>query len=251
MTTHRFLMPFGVLALAGVSLLVLQFGQAAGWIQHGARPPLLPVLSWGGLFVASWTLMTGAMMLPSSVPFLRAADRLAGTVVVLGAGLGFTLAWVAVGVAIWVALWMTSPLLAGLAPGQAEWIAGATLMLAALYQLSAMANACQQACAQPFAVLARHWRGESKLSESLKSGLDYGAHCIGCCIPMIALMLVVGMSDVFWIVALGALMIALKHQAIGPWLRVPLAGVLAGMGIAIAIGAWTIPLHALRVLCSS
>ncbi|MCV3208828.1 DUF2182 domain-containing protein [Mesorhizobium sp. YC-39] len=251
MTTQRLFLPLGVLALAGVSLLVLQFGQTAGWIQHGARPPLLPVLNWGVLFVASWTLMTGAMMLPSSVPFLRAADRLAGTAVLLGAGLGFTLAWVAAGAAIWAMLWITSPLLAGLRPGQAEWIAGATLTLAALYQLSPVANSCQQACAQPFGVIARHWRGESKLSESVVAGLDYGAHCIGCCIPMIALMLVVGMSDVFWIVALGVLMIALKHPAIGPWLRLPLAGVLAGMGIAIAVGAWTVPLHALRLLCSS
>ncbi len=250
MTTRRLALPIGIAALAGACLLGLQLGQSAGWVQHGARPPWLPVLRWGALFVLSWTLMTGVMMVPTALPFLRAAERLAGGIAIVGTGVGFTLAWALVGMAIWSALWLSAPLTVAAWPGQMELIAGIMLLLAALYQLSPLAKTCQQACAQPFGILARHWHGRSTLIESLTAGLDYGMRCVGCCVPMIILMLLVGMSDVLWILALTAVMSVLKHPKHGARLRLPIAALLASGGIAIATGIWRLPLHPLRVLCA-
>ena len=63
----------------------------------------------------------------------------------------------------------------------------------------------------PFAILARHWRGGGASSERATSGVDYGLACVGCCLPVVLVMVVVGVHDVFWTVALAGVMAAQKN----------------------------------------
>lgn len=258
MTTRS--VPPGLAAPAGVALavgsvataalLLLAAGDAAGWLPHGARPASWTVAAWASLFLAGWTLMTGAMMLPSSLPFLKAVERVGGGTASAVAGCAFTAVWIAAGALQWTSLWVAGDVLAGLGPAGAERLAGASLIAAALYQVSPLASACRRACASPFAILAQHWRGSSsRLRDAARAGLHYGASCVGCCVPMIAVMFVVGMHDVVWLLVLALLMAAQKHHFWGRGLNVTTAMALGSGGVAIFAGWWSPPLLGLRALC--
>lgn len=237
-----------VLGLAGASLALLLAGGAAGWLPHGAQPPRWSAPAWAALFLLGWALMTGAMMLPSALPFLAAAQRLGGASASVAGGLGFAAVWLCVGLLFWAALWLAGGLLAGLAPGRLEQLAAASLGLAALYQLSPLAQACQRSCARPFALLAQHWHG-GHAREAGVAGLHYGLSCVGCCLPMLALMGVVGMHDLLWLLALSALMLVQKHRVWGRRIAWPAASALAGGGLALGMGWWQPALLHMRALC--
>lgn len=236
-------------ALTLAMLFVLAHAHRSGWIAHGAQPPSLGVAAWAALFLAGWMLMTVAMMLPASLSFLRAAQRLGGMVAGAWAGAAYGAVWLAVGGGMWVALWLSGGLLLRLPPGGVETLAGMSLLGAAIYQVSPLARSCQRACARPFGILARHWTGRSRHADALTAGAHYGLSCVGCCVPMIALMFVVGMNDVVWLLVLALLMAAQKHHAWGHGLNVTTAVALGSGGVAILAGWWSPPLLGLRALC--
>lgn len=239
-----------VMGVAAASLLLLAVGDSGAWWSHGARPAQSSLLAWAALFLSAWTLMTGAMMLPSSLPFLLAVHRVGGDVASTTAGLAFAAVWLAVGAIEWSALWVAGEALARLAPGRAEQLAGASLVAAAAYQASPLASSCQRACARPFAILARHWHGSgARHRDALVAGLHYAASCVGCCLPMIVVMFVIGTHDLKWIAALALLMAIQKHAVWGARIALPAAVVLALCGTVIGVGWWVPPLHSLRALC--
>lgn len=241
-----------VLAVALGCLALLLAGSAAGWLPHLARPSRWGIGPWAALFLLGWMLMTGAMMLPSSLPFLAAAQRIGGGRASITAGAGFAAVWLAVGVLLWVALWLAGAVLTGLVPGQAERVAAGSLLAAAIYQISPLAQACQRACERPFALLARHWHGGPHPGrDAWVAGLHYGASCVGCCVPMILLMFVVGMHDMAWLLGLAALMLVQKHSAWGRHMAWPAALVLAVLAVALWQGWWAPELRGLREVCGA
>jgi predicted metal-binding membrane protein len=241
---------------AAAALLLLSWGQSAGWLPpHGARPEAWSIsawsiAAWGAVFLAGWTLMTGAMMLPSSLPFLDAVQRVGGRTAGAVAGMAYTAVWVAVGALQWIALWLAGDVLADLGPGDAERIAGASLIAAAIFHSTPLARECQRACAQPFAILALHWgRTSRRLHDAARAGLHYGANCVGCCVPMVAIMFVVGVHDVAWLLLMALAMLVMKHAVWGRRIALPMVAVLIVAGVAIGSGWWSVPLHGLRALC--
>ena len=243
---------FAVLGVAAAAAVTLIVGEQAGWAWHGPKPASVHVLGWAALFVAGWTLMTSAMMLPSSIPFLRAVHRLGGWGASSVAGIGYVGIWTLLGALICFVLGLSSSWLAGLGPGTLELLAGATLMAVAAYQVSPLARACQRTCSRPFATLARHWRRvETRERNAWRAGVRYGLSCVGCCMYMVVLMLVVGMSDILWMFALGAVMTLQKRLNVGPQAIATASALLAAGGLAIALGWWSVPLHGLRALCGT
>lgn len=241
-----------VLGVATGALVLLGVGDAHSWFPHGDRPAGWSVMAWAALFLAGWTLMTGAMMLPSSVPFLDAVAQVGGARASRAAGAAFTGVWLLVGVLQWAALWLAGDLLAGLAPGQAALIAGASLIGAAGYQASPAAMTCQRACARPFSILARHWHGHpTRWSDAWAAGAHYGLSCVGCCLPMVVVMFIVGAHDLLWIVALALFMVAQKRVDWGRAASLAAAAAMATAGLAIAGGWWEPPLRNLRSICAS
>ena len=235
---------------AAVSLILMAVGDSRGWFPHGARPPALSVAAWGALFLAGWTLMTGAMMLPSSRSFLDTVQRLGGDGASVVAGIAYTVVWLAVGILEWTALWVAGDFLAGLGPQAAERLAGASLIAAAVFHGSPLARSCQRSCARPFAILAQHWgRNTRRLHNAARAGVHYGASCVGCCVPMIAIMFVVGVHHLVWVAPLAIAMLAMKHPKWGVRITAPVVLALAVAGLAIGVGWWTVPLHGLRELC--
>jgi predicted metal-binding membrane protein len=253
-------LPLGLAAPAGMalvvggtaasSLLLLAAGESGGWLAHGVKPAAWSVSAWAALFLAGWTLMTGAMMLPSSLPFLHAVQRVGGRGTSAVAGIAYTAVWVVVGALQWCALWAAGDLLANLSPQGAERLAGASLIAAALFHGSPLARACQRTCARPFAILAQHWgRTTTRLHDAARAGVHYGVSCVGCCVPMIAIMFVVGVHHLVWLLLLALAMLVMKHAVWGARVAKALVAVLAMAGVAIGAGWWAVPLHSLREVC--
>jgi predicted metal-binding membrane protein len=253
-------LPLGLAAPAGMamavggtaasSLLLLAVGESGGWLPHGVKPAAWSIAAWAALFLAGWTLMTGAMMLPSSLPFLHAVQRVGGRGASAVAGIAYTAVWIAVGALQWAALWAAGDLLASLGPQGAERLAGASLIAAALFHGSPLARACQRVCARPFAILAQHWgRTRRHLHAAARAGVHYGVSCVGCCVPMVVIMFVVGVHHLVWVLVLALAMLVMKHAVWGARVTGPLVAGLITAGVAIGAGWWTVPLHSLRELC--
>jgi predicted metal-binding membrane protein len=119
-------------------------------------------------------------------------------------------------------------------------LAGAGVALVGLYGLSPLASTCLRACRRPFGFLARYWRGGGSVRlQAALIGAAYGLSCVGCCIPMIAIMFIVGMGHMAIIVILAVMMVVMKSSAGGTWLARLLALALIGAGV--AIGTMWVP----------
>ena len=89
----------------------------------------------------------------------------------------------------------------------------ATFALAGAYQLSDAAGRCRDRCRSPFGFLTRHWTGApGVVRQSFAIGADYGRSCLGCCAPLMVVMLAIGMGNLAWMYVL-ALVGALQKQA--------------------------------------
>jgi predicted metal-binding membrane protein len=75
---------------------------------------------------------------------------------------------------------------------------------AGLYQFSAFKQACLRQCRSPFPFFFSNWtttrRGVFRL------GVKQGLFCLGCCWAAMLLMLSLGVMNVIWMAALGAIM---------------------------------------------
>lgn len=229
--------------LPPVSLMVLYLwmtnphGAAHG--SHAAASTTARALA----FLGAWVLMTAAMMLPSAMPLLVSLDRVARQhvrrhAVPLLAALAYVGVWTAVGVAIWVVSLIADAYLRPWAsPETVSLLAGAGLVLAGAYGLSPLASACLRACRRPFGFLARHWRGgDGVRMQAARIGAAYGVSCVGCCVPMIGLMFVVGMANVAIVVGLTVLMVLMKTSAagIGVARLLSIALIVAGLAVGLA-----------------
>jgi predicted metal-binding membrane protein len=196
-----------------------------------------------GAVALAWVLMIGAMMLPTSFPLLAMFRRItghrddAGRLAMLVVT-GFVLSWLAFGVLAYAAD-------AGMRTlaGRSGWfvahgalVAALVLAAAGAFQFSALKYRCLEACRAPFAFVASRWHGRAPAREALRLGVDHGAFCVGCCVPLMIVMFVVGMGSLGWMLALAALMAAEKNLPGGRWLRAPLGFGLIGWAALLLIG---------------
>jgi predicted metal-binding membrane protein len=194
------------------------------------------------LFLISWTLMTVAMMLPTSVPLLtlfytitrRRADRplLAFLVVT-----GYLLVWMLFGVLAYVGILGLRQAAEHIHFLQANvWLLGATtLIVAGLFQFSSLKYRCLDKCRSPLSFIVEHWRGSDERQQAFRLGAHHGIFCIGCCWALMLLMFPLGAGNIGWMLTLGMLMAIEKNNSWGRQLSKPLGVVLLGMGIIIAL----------------
>src|SRR4051812_16802530 len=174
----------GVSHLAALTIAA----SAAAWIGFaiwmGGMPGVGADLT-AAAFAGSWALMMAAMMLPSMTPVVSLYDRMrAGHALGRGATLaflgGYLGLWTAVGLAAYAAV-KAGDALAG---GTFGWddagrpVAGATILLAAAYQLSPIKDRCLRHCRSPLGFLLAHWR--SGYDGAARMGAVHGAWCVGC-----------------------------------------------------------------------
>src|SRR5262249_47089906 len=152
-------------------------------------------LAAGLIFVGGWTLMTVAMMLPTSVPLLglyyrvAAARRDRGQLVALVI-LAYLLVWAGFGLLAYVgAVWFRRATAASPWLGANVWVLGAaTLLVAGAYQFSALKYKCLEKCRSPFSFVVEHWRGAQVRRQAFALGLHHGLYCVGCCWTLMLLM---------------------------------------------------------------
>ena len=90
------------------------------------------------------------------------------------------------------------------------------LVVAGLYQLSPLKNACLNRCRSPAEFITRHYRPGSLGAARL--GLLHGAYCVGCCWLLMALLFVGGVMNLVWVAALTLFVAAEKLLPGGAWI---------------------------------
>ena len=189
-------------------------------------------------FVAIWTLMMAAMMLPSVAPTAalyartvqnRRTVRLAGMVA------GYLAVWAVAGLPAYGLAWMTGSL-TGQHPSVAHVLAIVTFAVVGAYQLSPLKDRCLAHCRSPLALLLHYgsYRGRSR---DLRVGLHHGGYCLGCCWGLMVILIAVGVMNLVAMVGLAALVLVEKT-----WRWGVVAGRIAGVALlALAVAAIWLP----------
>jgi predicted metal-binding membrane protein len=186
-----------------------------GWIHaaFGAHPD--------GFWLAfgMWVVMTAVMMVPIVAPWLGALWRLGepnrDPLGVAAFGTGYAVAWG--GFSGLMAAVQTGLVSAGLgaplAASAPRW-AGVALLTTGAFQFTRLKEACLKHCRSPFGYFATSWRPGRR--GALSMGLRHGLFCLGCCWALMAVALVVGMTDIRIMALLCALMIMETLTPAGP-----------------------------------
>jgi predicted metal-binding membrane protein len=194
------------------------------------------------LFVAGWTLMTVAMMLPTSLPlvaFFRTFVRARPNRVLLVSLLvvGYVGVWAAFAGLVHlgdIGLHETVSRIR-LLEENAWAISGATFLFAGAYQFTALKYRCLDKCRSPVSFVMQNWRGRRQGWDAFRLGVHHGIFCLGCCWALMLLMFAVGLGNVGWMLALGAVMAAEKNMPWGRRLSAPLGIVLIGSGLMLVL----------------
>ena len=179
-----------------------------------------------GVFLAVWTVMMGAMMLPSAAPMiLTFAAAQAGrdrnvavpTWIFVAA---YILVWAYAGLVVYVLLHAGKDLvdhLAWLENGAwAPLALGVMLTLTGMYQFTPLKRRCLHRCRSPLAFLKKHWRDDAE--GAVEMGLWHGLYCLGCCWAYFSVMVAAaGMMSIAWMFAitLVVLFILALHDPLG------------------------------------
>ena len=194
-----------------------------------------PDLGGLGWFVGIWVTMTAAMMLPSAVPAVVTFERFrgrAGLVAFVGA---YFVAWTAYGL---LAYAIYRLIRAG-APEFADWhqhgpwVAGGALILAGIYQLTPLKQACLRRCRAPVGLIAG--RG------SFRAGLGHGAFCIGCCLGLMLALFALGVMSLFWMAVVALAILVEKVLPGGERAAVAFAVLLLALGVWVATAPASVP----------
>jgi predicted metal-binding membrane protein len=222
---------------------------AGGWWSTAARMRGMDDGPWTGLgslgwFLGLWIAMMAAMMLPSAIPAVTlyaglARDRTA--VAPLFFVVGYLAVWAAAGLAAFALASAGGRVAGGTLAWErgGRWAAGATLLLAAAYQLTPLKDACLVRCRAPIAFLLGSWRPGR--SGGLRMGMTHGAWCAGCCWALMAALFALGVMSIAWTAFVAAL-VALEK--ILPWRRVATLGtgaLLALLGLLLLAAPAVVP----------
>src|SRR4051794_5708746 len=138
------------------------------------------------LFAAGWTLMTTAMMLPTTLPLIAlfyrfTAQRHDHKRLVLLLVAGYLGVWSLFGVFVHLADFVFHALISQIAwlESNHKAIGAATLALAGLYQFTPLKYKCLDKCRSPMSFIVEHWRGRGERRQALLLGLHHGIFCIG------------------------------------------------------------------------
>ena len=159
-------------------------------------------------FLGVWVVMMAAMMFPSVAPTVALYSKLRQTRA-LGAPLlftaGYLLVWSAVGLVAYTLARIGAQLFGDvLAWDRAgRWVAGATLLVAAVYELTPLKNVCLGKCRSPLGFLLGSWK--DGLSGATQMGARHGAWCVGCCWALMASLLALGLMSIVWMALVAGL----------------------------------------------
>jgi predicted metal-binding membrane protein len=197
-----------------------------------------------GWFLSVWIVMTAAMMLPSVAPTIALYSRMARHQSPLSPAL-FTIGY--------LGIWAFAGVLAfaiGVSANRVgdhplswdhagRWVAGATVVVAALYELTPLKDVCLGKCRNPVGFLLGSWRDGP--AGAVAMGAKNGAWCAGCCWALMAALFALGIMSVTWMAVVAGL-IALEKTL--PWRRAAaytIAAFLVVLGVLLLASPGSIP----------
>ncbi len=215
-------------------LLVAALAWAVTIVRLRAMDGMAMGLGAFGPFVASWTVMMAAMMLPSAIPLVfefaqHAARRRGWLVATALLGATYLGVWLAFGVVCYVlysAVGMPWP--------NQGLLGGGALVIAGVYALTPLKRASEALCRERCAL---HGPLPFNLMHSaVVAGARYGLSCLGCSAGLMVAMVLIGMANLVWMIVLAAIIMVYKLAPTPtPRAMAALAGALVALGVLYAV----------------
>ncbi len=198
-----------------------------------------PTVQHAAMFLAMWTVMMVAMMLPSTMPVvllharviatrLSRSEPAGGSQVLLL--LGYFAVWAGFGVVAYLVGTVISRAamrdedISRLVPAAT----GVALGVAGIYQLTSIKRACLQHCRTPLHFFSQHRL--QRTFDSFRFGLSHGAYCAACCWGLMVIQLALGVMSVPLMAAVAIVIFIEKHWTYGESFAVFVGIVSVGAG---------------------
>jgi predicted metal-binding membrane protein len=198
-----------------------------------------------GWFLGVWVVMMAAMMFPSVAPTIALYSRMTrqrSLQLPIVFTSGYLVTWAAAGAVAFALVTgvgrISDDALAWDRAGRP--VAGTILILAALYELTPLKDACLGKCRSPLGFLLGSWRDGR--SGAFQMGLKNGGWCVGCCWALMASLFALGVMSVGWMVFVAGLITIEKTI---PWRRVATYGIaviLLSLGVLLLTAPSAIPM---------
>jgi predicted metal-binding membrane protein len=222
-------------ALTAQSATAMQ-GMVMGLAQIGSR---MPMTIGASVFGGMWLTMMVAMMFPTMGPMVIAhrmvtrnrGENWASTLAFIG---GYLVVWTAAGILPFGAVVAFAKLPPGPAAPWIAPVAGGVLLAAGLYQFTPLKTICLRACRTPIGFILSH-DFRTGAHGAFGAGLVHGAFCLGCCWALMAILVVVGVMNLVWMVALSAVFLLEKNWRGGIVLSRIVGIALAIIGVAVML----------------
>ncbi|WP_225839573.1 DUF2182 domain-containing protein [Streptomyces sp. NK08204] len=189
-------------------------------------------------FLAVWTLMTAAMMLPATAPV---AALYARTIIVRRAPrmvvftVAYLLVWAAAGLPAY-GLAVGLGRAASLHTSAGTAVAAAVFAVSGVYQLTPLKDRCLAKCRSPIGLVLRYasYPGPSR---DLRAGAHHGVFCLGCCWSLMVLLAAFGVMNPWAMVVLTAVITVEKLAPAGRLV----ARAVGIVSIALAVAVFWVP----------
>ena len=231
------------LVAALFALAAIAWWSTAGRMQGMDEGPgtALGALGW---FLGVWVVMMAAMMFPSVSPTVALYARMArrrwpGAPFVFAGG--YLVTWAAAGLVAYGLFDLGRRVLGGaLAWDTAgRWVAGGTLIVAAVYELTPWKDACLTKCRSPLGFLLGSWR--DGVRGAFDMGARHGAWCVGCCWALMASLFALGVMSLAWMAFVAALIALEKTLPWGRAVTFGTAAILIVLGVAVLAAPDSVP----------
>jgi predicted metal-binding membrane protein len=193
--------------------------------------------------------MMVAMMFPTAAPMILTFNAIqAGK---RERGQTWTPTWIFVGA--YLAVWSAFGVLAYLVAigvqrlaDESMWlmdhaaqIGGVVLILAGVYQLTPLKQACLTKCRTPLQFIMTRWRDGHR--GAFRMGLSHGLYCLGCCWLLFVILFPLGVMNVVMMAVLTALIFAEKSLEWGRAFTLASAVILTGYGLLVLFDRANLP----------
>ena len=181
-----------------------------------------------------WVIMMVGMMVPTAIPMALVYAAVARKAAKQGVTLvptstfvsGYIVMWGLFSLGATLAQWgldeaaLLSPMMVTTSPA----LGAALLVVAGLYQLTPMKDACLRHCRAPAHFISQRWKPGAW--GAFRMGVEHGAYCIGCCWILMGLLFFGGVMSLVWIAGITLFVLLEKVLPLGK-----LGGRIAGGGM--------------------
>ena len=190
-----------------------------------------------------WAGMMVAMMLPSAAPMILTFDALERRNAPAGRATPRSLAFAGAYLLVWIGFsalaagtqWalQAGGMLTPMIVSRSEGLTAGLLILAGLYQLTPLKQACLKYCRTPEGFLLAEWRDGT--GGAFAMGLRHGLYCAGCCWALMLLLFVAGVMNPVWIAFLTVAVALEKWPQLPAWLTWVYSAALLAAGAAMLL----------------